>query len=77
MLREPWSDIGRLQSDIRDLQNKLGQFAQSYELTPLQNNIRNLQDENSSLRRDLDDVRSAIDILREEVERLYGKLEEK
>lgn len=54
MNQAPWTEIGRLQSDLRDLQNKLSGKADDWKIHELENKIRNLENRISNFESNLE-----------------------
>lgn len=76
MLNHPCSDTGRLQSEIRDLDRKVGQCAQSHEVHQVQRNVDSLEHQVREVSSLLDGVRSELQSLREKNETLRTILDQ-
>jgi len=61
----PFTEVGRLASEVADLERKLNNKANDYELTNLQNKVRGLGDTIESLTREIYDLQEQIRLLKE------------
>lgn len=63
----PCSDTGRLQSEIRDVERKVSQCAQSHEVHQAQRNVDSLEHTVRELSSVVDGLRYELETLREEI----------
>lgn len=68
-MREPWSDIGRAQSDIRDIQNALGSKADDHQIHEANRRL-------DSLEHTLREISASVDGLRHELEASQDRIRE-
>lgn len=59
----PFTEIGRLQGDVRSLETKIDRKADSYEVDSLKRQVKELEGELQSLRNDLSWFRERITAL--------------
>jgi len=76
MLMHPCSDTGRLQSEIRDVERKVNQCAQSHEVHQAQRDVDNLEHTMRELSSMVDGLRSELQTLQEENDTIKRTLEE-
>jgi Zn-finger protein len=75
MLNHPCSDTGRLQNEVRGLDRKVSQCAQSHEIHQVQRNVDGLEHQMRELSSALDGLRSELQTLQEENEVMKNMLE--
>lgn len=63
MDQTPWTEIGSLQSDIRDLQTKVNQLPRNHELSDLDRKILNVSNQLSSLEGKIDTLTNDFESL--------------
>lgn len=64
-MNAPWTDVGRLQSDISNIESQLRGKADSHEVHSLHSKLGSVEHTNQELRSDLDELRRQCDSLRE------------
>ena len=75
MLNHPCSDTGRLQSEVRDLDRKISQCAQSHEVHQTQRNVDSLEHQLREISSTLDGLRSELQTVQEDNEIMKRTLE--
>jgi uncharacterized protein YhaN len=75
MMQAPWTEIGRIESDVRDLKNQISQMVKSYEwqqvrsdVDSLERTLREVSSEFTELRYEIETLREEMRIIREEIE---------
>ena len=66
-MQPPWTEIGRLETDVRGIQSTLNQKANKYEIHQTNSTMDSLQHTIRKLSATLDGFRSELEILREEI----------
>ena len=73
-MQAPWTEVGRLESDVRDIKSQLNQMAKSYEVhqisgnvDSLGNTVREISSAFDELRFELETVKEEMRVLREEL----------
>jgi len=66
----PWTDTGRLQQDISDVQRQLHNKAESYELTNINSKLHSLESTVVNLESTISDLRYQVEDLIEKVRTL-------
>ena len=66
-MNAPWTDLGRVESDIRDVKSQLSSFAKSYEFHEISRRVDTLE---CSVR----EIGTSLDGFRYEIEELLQKI---
>ena len=69
MIQAPWTEIGRLQSDVSDIKRQLNGKVESHEIHSLKSNV-------DSMERSLREISSNFDALRYRVEETENKIDQ-
>jgi hypothetical protein len=72
MMQAPWTDVGRLQSDIQQIGNQMWRKADSHEIHLLRSDVVRLESELREVNSTLDGLRSELQALRQSVEESLG-----
>jgi hypothetical protein len=73
-MQAPWTEIGRLQSDVSQIKNQLHQMAQSHEVHQITRNVDSLECTVQEISSASDGIRTELETLREEVRLLREEL---
>ncbi len=73
-MQAPWTEIGRLESDVRDIKSQLSQFSKSYELQQVDSNVGGLEHTVREISSSFDGLRYELEALREEIRTLREEL---
>ena len=76
-MQAPWTDIGRLESDVREIKSQTSQMAKAYEVSQISRNVDSLKCELQTLSTVLDGLRYELQTVQEEVIILTERMEEK
>jgi predicted nucleic acid-binding Zn-ribbon protein len=72
MMQAPWTDVGRLQSDVQQIGNQICRKADSHEIDSLRSDVVRLESELREVNATLDGLRSELQALRQSVEESLG-----
>lgn len=72
MMQAPWTDVGRLQSDVRQITDQMWGKADSHEVRSLRSDVVRLEGELREVNSTLDGLRSELQALRQSVEESLG-----
>ncbi len=73
-MQAPWTEIGRLESDVRDIKNQLSQSAKSYELQQISSDVDSLERTVRGISSSFDEFRYELETLKEEMRTLREEL---
>ena len=68
-MQAPWTEIGRLESDVREIKSKLDRTVERHQLEQVNSNVVSLESTVRELRSTCDGLRYELETLREEVTR--------
>ena len=72
MMQAPWTDVGRLQSDVQQISDQIWRKADSHEIDSLRSDVVRLEGELREVNSTLDGLRSELQALRQSVEESLG-----
>jgi archaellum component FlaC len=70
MLQAPWTDIGRIQSEISSIENQIRGKADNHEIHSIHSRLDNLERECREIRSLFDGIRSELQTAQENILRL-------
>ena len=73
-MQAPWTEIGRLDSDVRDIKSQLNQMAQSHEVHQMRSNVDSLENTVREISSASQGLRYDIEALKEEMRCLRAEL---
>ena len=74
MQQAPWSDVGRLQNEVREIKSQINQMPRSCEIQQISGDVGSLEHTVREVRASCDGLRHELETLREEVRQLREDL---
>lgn len=71
-MQPPWTEIGRLESDVREIKDQVNRMVQSHEIQQITSNVASLERAMREVSSTLDGVRHELETLKEEMS-IFGE----